>query len=516
MPLVEPIRRVIRGMVGLLTFADMPIRRKFGLFSLGVSFWFCLIGVVGLSETGWHERAFGVLAAILAAHALLLLFTISITRALIQPISEMTLQVERVARDDLDALEQVGVASEDELGQLSNGFNGLLGAIREVHGFRKTIEEDISQAEVLTRLSEVFEAKGLPVHRAYTKTRDRTALRLVCSAGEGPTCGPSVLADERLCRAFRTGRAVCSTNVPRLCGQLEDPTARHICVPAMVNGSPWAVFQFLPAPDLSERVIAERLAVAGRFVREAVPIMQSLELTETLRDLALRDSLTGLYNRRYIEESHGALTAAAHRRGAVLTLLLCDIDRFKGINDRLGHNIGDRIIRLVGERIKGAVREADLVIRLGGDEFLAVLLDAEGEGPMLTADRVRREVQRADGVGPWGTVGLTISVGVAQFPTDSQTFWECVALADQALYRAKAEGRDRAVRWSAAVCVEPPASSGRGGAGPSREPAPEVQLGPRARCASPPPPADLAFSGPGSRSSRSLGRSRSYPPAPGG
>ena len=113
---------------------------------------------------------------------------------------------------------------------------------------------------------------------------------------------------------------------------------------------------------------------------------------QTLRESALTDQLTGLHNRRFLQESVEGICAGVKRRGKIMGLLMCDLDYFKQVNDTHGHAAGDKILQQTCHAIRSAVREADLVIRFGGEEFLVVLLDIREDESLLVAEKIRDRV----------------------------------------------------------------------------------------------------------------------------
>lgn len=165
--------------------------------------------------------------------------------------------------------------------------------------------------------------------------------------------------------------------------------------------------------------------------------------------MALTDPLTGLANRR---QAHLVLARAceAARRGEELAVVLFDLDRFKAVNDRHGHAVGDMVLREMGERLTALTRRSDLAARFGGEEFLAVLRDTDARAAAAYAERVRREIRRA-GL-PCGRV--TVSAGVAEWTREMASPDLLLAAADGALYRAKESGRDRVVMWTPPAKVE--------------------------------------------------------------
>ena len=168
-------------------------------------------------------------------------------------------------------------------------------------------------------------------------------------------------------------------------------------------------------------------------------ITASKVMENELRRLAQTDPLTGAFNRRHGRERLNAELARRERYGTVVSILLIDIDHFKSINDKHGHEAGDDALRAMVSRLGGLLRTIDLVIRWGGEEFLVILPETGAEGAAATAERLRQGIA-ADGAAP---IRLTVSIGVAE--ADCGDPDNLLRRADAALYRAKAEGRDRIV-----------------------------------------------------------------------
>lgn len=176
-----------------------------------------------------------------------------------------------------------------------------------------------------------------------------------------------------------------------------------------------------------------------RIERELRASNQQLEqLKSELERLVVVDPLTGVYNRRKFHETLGAAITAAVRHQHLFALLMLDIDNFKSINDRFGHQVGDGVLRIVCELIASSVRSADQMFRVGGEEFCLVAIAMDVEQARTLAEKVRRVIESHD----FPEVGrVTISVGIAYFKEgDNQQ--NIYARADSALYRAKRQGRN--------------------------------------------------------------------------
>jgi two-component system cell cycle response regulator len=162
-------------------------------------------------------------------------------------------------------------------------------------------------------------------------------------------------------------------------------------------------------------------------------------------ELALTDSLTGVYNRRYMATHLPSVMKQAADAAKPLALFMIDIDHFKRVNDTYGHPAGDEVLRAVARRIADTVRQIDTVARMGGEEFVAVMPDARADIAVRIAERLRQAVAEdavADARAPGGRIAVTISIGVAlAHPGDTAD--TLIQRADAALYRAKQSGRNR-------------------------------------------------------------------------
>ena len=158
---------------------------------------------------------------------------------------------------------------------------------------------------------------------------------------------------------------------------------------------------------------------------------------EALAEQAIRDSLTGLHNRRYFDSRIEEEISRADRNKQVLAILLCDLDHFKAINDTQGHHAGDEVLKAVAKNIQDSTRGVDLVFRWGGDEIVVVLSNANREGILITAERIRSGIQK---ISERDRLNLDLSIGVSLYPEHGRSVDALIRLADRALYIAKQGG----------------------------------------------------------------------------
>jgi diguanylate cyclase (GGDEF)-like protein len=167
-------------------------------------------------------------------------------------------------------------------------------------------------------------------------------------------------------------------------------------------------------------------------------------MNRELAHLAFHDPLTGLPNRRYLDEVVRTESAAARRRGTPSCLAVLDIDLFKLVNDRFGHPVGDEVLRLLARLLLSSLRASDTVARLGGEEFIILLPDTDPAGARVLAEKLRERIAETSFETTKGPVRITASFGIAPLPaTGDQDALQAYTSADLALYRAKTLGRDR-------------------------------------------------------------------------
>lgn len=202
---------------------------------------------------------------------------------------------------------------------------------------------------------------------------------------------------------------------------------------------------------------AEQLAVTrGALDREVVKRLWSEEdmtlENRRLREQSIRDPLTGLYNRRYLEETLAREESRARRSGKPFCVMMMDIDHFKQCNDTFGHAAGDQVLYQVSRCMESMSRPEDILCRFGGEEFVLVLTNIVATTLAERADNLRASIPRLNIVHEQQTIGpITLSIGLAVFPENGSTAEEVLHAADAALYQAKQGGRDRVVigAWSA-------------------------------------------------------------------
>ena len=258
------------------------------------------------------------------------------------------------------------------------------------------------------------------------------------------------------CWAFRRGRPHLVTGIqsPLRCAHLTDGDGpSSFCVPMMAQGDHVGILQFnfsevdvFETRDEGGAVHSTRARLATALAEHAALALANLRLREALRSQSIVDGLTGLYNRRYLENVLERECRRAARSRRPLTVLMIDIDRFKQFNDTWGHEGGDVVLREFAALLRAQFRGDDIACRYGGEEFVVVLSDAEMDVAFRRAEELRTEVRQLVALYRQQPLGsITISVGIAALPEHGVTADELTSTADRALYEAKNAGRDRTV-----------------------------------------------------------------------
>lgn len=248
------------------------------------------------------------------------------------------------------------------------------------------------------------------------------------------------------CWALRRGRLHHADGATQLrCEHVDARATAHACLPVHAHGENLGVLTLWATdPAALARVLEpSRQIVLTALAEQTGLAVANLRLRETLRALALRDPLTGLYNRRFVDEWLDRELQRALRNGESVSVLMMDIDHFKRFNDTHGHDGGDAALRDVGALLLGTIRASDVACRLGGEEFALLLPGTASGGAETLAEKLRAAAEELAIPCRGPALGrLTLSIGVATFPEAGATADDVLHAADQALYRAKAQGRN--------------------------------------------------------------------------
>ncbi|GLR62828.1 diguanylate cyclase [Marinospirillum insulare] len=455
-----------------------------------------VLGAVTLTASVKHMRTAALLTIVVLVGATALFSVISLLflRRLLQPLVTTANEIEQAVRQAKtgDFSVRVEQRSNDEIGAIARHFNSLsegittkLSEIRhnvahliqsqpmangdlladtantvsglvKVSQFKQAIEEDETSEEVYQRICEVIQHEfNFTSNSIYEVDETKKQLNVISvnNIAQAPLewCNRDITEKCTACRAVRTGHCINGTENTLICRSFSNEARQngkfYLCLPVIQSGGVGSVIQLvLEAKDLKRAMDAKPLIES--YLREAAPVLQAKSLMASLRESTLNDAMTGLRNRRFLEEYSDTLVNQCKRRGTSMTLIMMDLDYFKKVNDTYGHDVGDSILIDLANILKAHVRESDLVIRYGGEEFLIILPDTNSEDGFLVAEKIRKAVEEHQFQAGSVLINKTISAGVADYPSDGQAFWQVLKYADVSLYAAKDAGRNQVVRFT--------------------------------------------------------------------
>jgi diguanylate cyclase (GGDEF)-like protein len=357
-----------------------------------------------------------------------------------------------ISADVAQLLQQTPTHEHENL--LNSTIDRVEGLIDAAH-FKQAIEEDESKSDIYRRLSQVLSRRfRIENYSLYEVAANANRMTPLIVDGEQNAacrwCDPQILVQADSCRARRTGHAISSIDSPGICYAFQPPDDGkervHVCIPIIQSGTVGSVLQLVADAQDAAR-IRDILPYLNVYLREAAPVIEAKRLMDTLRASNLTDAMTGLHNRRFLEEFAETLVSSSQRRKSQLAILMLDLDYFKMVNDTYGHDAGDSVLKALAKTLQSSVRSSDLVIRYGGEEFLIIMQDAKAADADRVAEKIRSAVEAMKIQLTGAVLQKTISIGIADFPGDSETFWQAVKYADVALYNAKESGRNRVVRF---------------------------------------------------------------------
>jgi len=272
------------------------------------------------------------------------------------------------------------------------------------------------------------------------------SLAEVCGSWTG--CQLAAMEFEPMtCWALRTGHPhlVVAGDSTAPCAHAAGVKHTYLCIPILAQGETLGILH-LQATDEEPQLNASELSFKTTFAAQVGLSITNIRLREALRTQSVRDALTGLYNRRYLEEVMEREVRRASRAAQSLGVLIIDLDYFKKFNDTYGHDAGDAVLREIAVSLTKGVRAEDFVCRFGGEEFVVILPTADLAAARARAERLRAKTRDLTILHQGRSMGMiTISVGVAAFPEHGESPKELLAAADAALYEAKRGGRDQVV-----------------------------------------------------------------------
>jgi len=401
----------------------------------------------------WQVLVAGVSLTLLLAGVLVFLKGFW-TRQIVAPLLQLIRASERVGQGDLAPV--LPPPADNEFGVLLRSFSRMTAALRRereelaaLNQFLEAVTQCTSEQEVydliLHSLKERFQPRQIIVFKLQPPESFLEAVATLVPLPKEVRARP-VIEEAHNCKAVRAGRSFVLNDlrVQAPCpSKFALPSeGSYFCGPLIAGGIIIGSVRMQAAADVWT---ADRRRLVENYLSGAASALSNQRHLGRMEEQANFDELTGLYNRRFMQDYARKQIAIARREQQPVGVLMLDLDDFKRINDEYGHALGDCVLRHVSKTVSAAVREANLFARYGGEEFIVVLSDANLEACVLVAERIRNAVMAM--AVPSNTENplpqITVSIGVAVFAEHGETLAKVIDAADKALYESKRAGRNR-------------------------------------------------------------------------
>lgn len=367
-------------------------------------------------------------------------------------------------RDEFGDLSRSFVMMSERLQDMQNKLDTELQRLQNLVKFGRLVGDEISEDEsysiLLKYLSQSF---GIDRIVVVSLNNSENIAEVIASYGDDHAALPSaapcstdlkVIQDTGLCRAVRSGQdfIVGDVTADYRCPNQEVNQAEgsYMCAPISTGG---AVLGWIHLVSMQKHFFTtERCFMINSYISTIAPSISNLRLIKSHRNMAMRDSLTGLYNRRFLEEAMSAQVSFAERYSQPLSLIMIDIDHFKRFNDLYGHKQGDDIMQKVSNILMDTARDSDIVSRYGGEEFVIILPNTTKEGGIKLSEKIRHAIETKTLLNMNGVKEVTtVSIGLSTYPEDAADIMDLMRQVDIALYQSKENGRNMVTATSSSA-----------------------------------------------------------------
>lgn len=364
-----------------------------------------------------------------------------------QELERLNLELEARVKARTTELEESNAELTRHLSELSRRNREIEALNRMGELLQACQSQEEAQQVILRSTLELFPESG-----GIFSVMDGVEDQNVVACWDKPPC-PQIF-DVKSCKALRQRRMYALPRGERPVCDLASgyDLSGYFCAPLMAHGELLGLLHIQPkwkglTDEEADRLFRAQERMLLAMSEHAALALANIKLRETLLDLSIRDPLTGLYNRRFMEESLHRELQRSRRRNTPLGIIMLDIDHFKVFNDTHGHDAGDLLLQALGDYLGKHIRSEDIACRYGGEEFTLILPEASLEFTARRAEDLRVGVERELRVVLEGQLlgKTTISAGVACYPEHGATSRQILRMADQALYLAKNRGRNRTV-----------------------------------------------------------------------
>ncbi|MGD1808898.1 diguanylate cyclase [Dapis sp. BLCC M126] len=361
-------------------------------------------------------------------------------------------EMQELQTEKIETLHRNNSRLEEQVQRLQESVNKLEQRNYEISTINQMIEflqacEKIEDAHEFLR---EFLKKLFPEFSSSVLLKDERNGKLKSVSYYGNLADSETLIEFSDCWALRRGQSHIASNAqPGLfCDHVDqeyEPTTT-ICIPLLNQDQIWGLFYL--RTEFPEKISHHQKHFAHTVAGQISLALYNLKLREKLRNDSIRDALTGLFNRRYLDESLKQEIIKAKRNQQPLSVIMVDVDHFKQFNDIYGHDVGDMVLRELGRFLQQKVRGYDIACRYGGEEMTLILINTPLGIAKQRAENICSEVRELS-LKNQGKIlqSITVSLGVACFPLHGSTKEEIIQRADKALYRAKKAGRNRVILY---------------------------------------------------------------------
>jgi len=322
--------------------------------------------------------------------------------------------------------------------------------ISEIYNYKKTIETDQSKDDIYYRLIQVLKNK-LKIKSFYIFEEDlQKDERVIIYSpdGKNPCC--SIKKEiKSLCRAQRTKNVISSESFPEVCRIASCKNENsYTCIPFNINEQKALTIHILCDDQACIEHNRYQIGIIKKYLEESKPILESRILMDILRQRNLVDGLTGLYNRKYLDEFVENTMPKELALNTTYAVMFLDIDYFKMVNDTYGHDAGDSILQRLAKTMKENITNNEFIVRFGGEEFIIIMRNPTEQSAEKLANKINKEFEKIVFNYNNESFSKTVSIGYSFYPNDTDHFWKCIKYADLSLYEAKDTGRNKVVRFS--------------------------------------------------------------------
>lgn len=357
-------------------------------------------------------------------------------------------EVDRLQTEKIELLHRNNNHLEQQVQRLQKSVNRLEQRNHEMSTINQMIDflQACEKIEDTNKLLAEFLKKLFPGFSGSVLSRDEYNNKFESVTHYGNLADSEMLVEFSHCWALRHQQIHIASNAQAelcCCHLHQEPQlTATICIPLLAQGKAWGIFYL--RSEQPQGISSYQQQLAHTVAEQISLALYNLKLREKLRNESIRDSLTGLFNRRYLDESLKQEIIKAKRYQQPLSIIMVDVDHFKQFNDTYGHDVGDIVLQKVGQFLQKQVRKYDIVCRYGGEEMTVILTNTPIEIAQQRAEMICSGIRRLSLQNQQGEAlrSITVSLGVAYFPLHGSTGQEILQRADEALYKAKKTGRN--------------------------------------------------------------------------